>query len=214
MQISWNTSTDDQSVQLSDLDTLINYFEKRVWGWQLHPADLLLNGGYSHDQAFVLPPPQIGLDDRGLPVKRIEHSGFAALHIIMSYFEMIFRYHSGDETDDSKDPVHGLKLVYPDFPNKIGAGNAKSFEVKFRKNVRNALYHSAFVSSGVVLSGGDQGLNWDARTGTLTINPHTLVQEIKHHFASYISNLRDPGQKNLRDKFQKRILFELGRDID
>src|SRR5437773_5833142 len=59
----------------------VDIFYHRLLGWQLHVADLTSNGGK---------PLMHGEDTKPLP--SLPHSGFAVLHICLSYFETIGQY--------------------------------------------------------------------------------------------------------------------------
>src|SRR6266566_2699046 len=59
----------------------VDVFYEQTLGWQLHIADLVANGGTTFGE-FKLGTP-------GYDVLSIRHSGFAVLHMCLSYIEMI-----------------------------------------------------------------------------------------------------------------------------
>jgi hypothetical protein len=59
----------------------VDVFYEQTLGWRLHIADLIANGGTTFGQCK---PPQ-----PGYAVRSIWHSGFAVLHICLSYFELV-----------------------------------------------------------------------------------------------------------------------------
>src|SRR5438552_205685 len=85
----------------SPIEKKIEIFRERVYGWQLHIADLVINGGRN--------------DDDTEDIKPIEHSGFATLQILLSYFETIARYEAGStEEGRSREMfIEGFLTVFP-----------------------------------------------------------------------------------------------------
>ena len=63
------------------LDDKIEVFEDRTLGWQLDIAERVANG--------------VKADDGTTKCKPTKHSGFAVLHILFSYFEMIGTLETG-----------------------------------------------------------------------------------------------------------------------
>ena len=63
------------------IDTKITLFEDRALGWKLNIAEQIINGKKKADGSEERPP--------------IQHSGFAVLDIVFSYFEMIAKYENG-----------------------------------------------------------------------------------------------------------------------
>jgi hypothetical protein len=90
----------------------VEAFLDRVHGWQLHIADELINGRYDENGNIV--------------GEIIPHSGFAALRIAASYFEMIARYEASyTGLGESKHYFKkGITTVFPDIRNFAAAGQA------------------------------------------------------------------------------------------
>jgi hypothetical protein len=117
MYVTWNHQDTNFSLPLKQVDKFTIFFE-RIYGWQLHIADLCLNGGYDHNGINQLSP--------------IPHSAFAAMQIMLAYFEMIAKYEDGFIP---KNPKHGesakfFKLgVKSLFPNCVNI--AKPTSIRF-----------------------------------------------------------------------------------
>ena len=104
MLISWKH--DDATFHGAlTFDQKIEVFYERIWGWQLHVAEICLNGGRSHD----------GRDT----AEAIPHSAFAAMQIMLSYFEMIAKYEDGfvpktpKQGESPKYFKRGVQSVFP-----------------------------------------------------------------------------------------------------
>ena len=158
------------------LEDKITIFSDAVRGWQLDVADRVLR------------------NDR--------HSGFAALSIVFSYFEMIERYRSGKwkyEHDSEERFKDGVASVFPHL------ANAEAILTPLWRAVRNGMYHRATTERGIVLDGEFKtaiALGGDGTT--VEINPHFLVDELQKHFSRYVSELLDPDSS----KNEQRTNFE------
>lgn len=175
----------------SPIEKKIELFHDFVWGSQLHVADLLVNGGRDHDDAR--------------DVKAIPHSGYAALFILLSYFEMIARYESGERQKGSRDAfIDGVQSVFPEVAQWPYA-KANMFLNKMYAGVRCGLYHMARTRTGIAIWGNGDALTCYEANELIVINPHKLVVAIKSHFAGYIERLKDPNQTDLRKAFETRF---------
>ena len=190
------------------IDDKITIFEDRIFGWKLHIAEQLVNGTSGPD----------GNQDRS----PIPHSGYAALDIVFSYFEMIAKYEDGfSNVGESKHFFkEGVYSVFPNMSNyQVPAsvpgvqGNVVSIieyvlDLMY-SGVRCGLYHSGSTSGRVVLSEGFDGpLVFDPQNISLGINHQLLVPKLKEHFTSYINSLRDEGNQELRSNFEARFDFD------
>ena len=101
MRISWRHEHTELDAK-SPIEKKIEIFQARVWGSRLHVADLAINGGRNHENTADVQP--------------LPHSGFAVLQILLSYFEMIARYETGNNgKDDSRELfVKGVQSVFPE----------------------------------------------------------------------------------------------------
>jgi len=71
MWISWKHKDTDFADPLT-FEQKVDVFYEQTLGWQLHIADLIANGGVTFGESE--------------PIPSIHHSGFAVLHICLSYF--------------------------------------------------------------------------------------------------------------------------------
>lgn len=79
----------------------IDVFEAQMWGWQLHVADLIINGGRDHSDTC--------------DVGAIPHGAFAALQVALVYFEAIAKYEAGYTGRDSRALfIRGVLSVFPE----------------------------------------------------------------------------------------------------
>lgn len=185
--MSWWTTPIHKRNNFPDVLTIdhkIQIFYERVSGWQLDIADKVING-------FT--------DEKGKVIDGINGSGFAALNIMLSYFEMVAKYKDG-YCETGKSPEYfekGFKMVFPEFdvypwlPEKI------------YKNARCGLYHHGMTEEGVILKGEGLPPITPLDGEKLIINPHTLVLKLKAHLEKYIAELRT--DKNFQSKFEKRF---------
>lgn len=207
MFVSPNYEASDFPI-LCSIDAKITIFEDRIFGWKLDIADQLVNGVVGPD----------GNQDR-FPVP---HSGYAALDIVFSYFEMIAKYEDG-YLDFGKSKHYFRQGVYSVFPtmrnHQIPAEvpGVQGIVVSLVDyvldlmyiGVRCGLYHSGSTSGRVVLSEGFRGpFIFDPQNISLGINHRLLVPKLKEHFTSYIKRLRDEGNQELRNNFEARYDFD------
>jgi hypothetical protein len=190
-KISWkheNTELDENS----PIGKKIEVFNALVWGSQLHVAELAINGGRNHE----------GTED----VKPLPHSGFAVLHILLSYFEMIARYEKGDlsENDSRGTFIDGVLSVFPEV-QKWPYSPTRIFLHKLYKDVRCGLYHTAMTKSGIGIWGEGGPISYQDNPPVIMINPHQLAPALRQHFEGYIARLNDAGETDLRQAFVKRF---------
>jgi hypothetical protein len=184
------------------LDTKIILFEDRVLGWKLNIADQMING--SKEQPAI------------------NHSGYATLDVIFSYFEMIAKYEAGfAKAGKSKDYFKaGVYSVFPEF-NHIPApttpltpvGNVVSIvdvilDLMY-EGIRCGLYHSGITNGRIMLTGEIKTpMGFDLQNQMLIINPHLLVPRLEIHLRDYVGRLRDTNNTDLRTKFEVRYDFD------
>ena len=106
------------------LENKIDIFADRIDGWQIGIAKKIIQ----HE---------------------IQHSGFALLQIVFSYFEMMGKYLSGYVGDrESKANFHrGVKATF----SEIGP-EGEIFLNTLYKSVRNGLYHLGMTKINVILN--------------------------------------------------------------
>ena len=155
----------------------IDIFQERIEGWQLNIADYLINSEKAHKDA-----------------------GFAVLDILLSYFEMIAKYHEGYLGESKSEPyfTKGVNLV---FPYSKGTNISK---ILYRF-ARCGMYHVGTTKNRLIrLEGGNiPSITYDGKK--VTINPHRLVLDFKKHFKDYIKKLEDENNFQMRRNFEKRF---------
>jgi hypothetical protein len=190
------------------LDTKIILFEDRTFGWKLDIADQIINGKKGDDGTEERPP--------------IPNSGFAALDIVFSYFEMIAKYEAGfTRTRNSRDYFKlGVSAVFPEYfqPKMPTRGLALQGNVitlfdqvldTMYEGIRCGLYHSGITNGKVMLTAAiETPLAFDLTSEMLVINPHLLVPRLKTHLGEYVRRLRDVNNLDLRNKFEARYDFD------
>ena len=188
MRISWKHDDTYLSGEVP-LDKMIDVFEAQMWGWQLHVADLIINGGRNHeDNAEVNPIP---------------HSAFAVLQVCLVYFEAIGKYENGDTGRDSKRLfLKGLLSVFPGLAQAPFAATQRLVQVLY-EGARCGLYHLAMTAPGISVARTGSAITFQLEPERVVIDPHVLVTQLKQHFASYIARLRDPSERVLRERFEK-----------
>lgn len=165
------------------LDQEIEVFADRVKGWQLDVAQKCAD--------------------------KIPHAGFAVLEIVFSYFEMIAKYKNGYTKDRKSEEYfrRGFGDVFPKLSSISNEMREKLLK-KLCRDVRCGLYHTGITGPDVELSGDFKYSVWFASPpDRLQINPHRLVPDIKQHFQSYLSQLRDHKNEELRRNFETRFSY-------
>ena len=90
------------------------------------------------------------------------------------------------------------------------------------RRVRCDLYHAATTGPGIVLDGSVNSpvslrFEWQPNEQQfccteLVINPGLLTARLKQHFRSYVAQLRDPSNVQLRANFESRFKYLLRSD--
>ena len=193
--ITWKHRNTDFSWPLC-VEDKIDIFYERIYGWQLHIADICSNGEK---------------DDTGnIKLSSVPHSGFAVLQILLSYFETIAKYQEGyaKEGQSKKYFKKGVHSVFPDLASE-SPKLVNQFLDHLYANARCGLYHSSMTLAGVALGKvSESSMGFSEEHKQLVINPHLLPQTLKNHFATYCNELRDPSNAGLQEKFEKRFDFD------
>lgn len=166
-------------------DQKVEIFRDRVEGWQLGIAR----------QCF----------------QAIPHSGFGALYICLSYFEMIARYRSGDISNGKvryffqqgfRQFADGRPIArHPDF---------STISDLLYEGARCGLYHISSTAKKVYISGDrPDAFTYDSALSRLIIHPGILIDEILFDFGIYISRLIEPAEQVLRTNFQKKFNHDI-----
>lgn len=195
--VSPNLKNIDFSVPLST-DDKIRIFTDRTLGWQLDIADCVINGKKASAGVNIIEP--------------IQHSGFAVLFIVTSYFEMIAKYMDG-YMSHNRSKEYFKKGVYSVFPDLTKLDNGekvaveRSLDILYR-DVRCSLYHGGLTSQKIVLTGNSpEPIGYNKTSDQLVINPHLLVPNMKKHFGWYVQQLTNKVNTQLRSKFEARFDF-------
>jgi hypothetical protein len=162
----------------------VSIFAEQVSGWQLDIADACINGG--------------------LDVMR--HSGFAVLHIVLSYFEMIAELKDlkpyGGKGSEGKFNA-GVLDVLGRYPSASGSNRDEVLKILY-VSARCGLYHEGRIRRRIVLSGEFlEPVVFCSQAQQLGINPHKLVPALKVHLQEYLAALQDPSRTDLRSCFER-----------
>lgn len=163
------------------LDNKIDIFIDRINGWQIGIAKKIIQ----HE---------------------IQHRGFALLHIILSYFEMIGKYSSGYIKDGASriNFKKGMRMTFPE----IGL-EEENFLNSLYTNVRNGIYHVGMTRINVILRCDIPGsIGFNKEQNFLAICPEHLVEDIDYRFQEFAVRLRDPNNKELRKNFEMRFDYD------
>jgi hypothetical protein len=174
---------DTDFVEPWTLDDKITIFLDRTDGWQLAIAE----------QAGAIP-----------------HSGFAVLHVILSYFETTSKYHAGfAQHGQSKNHFNqGVELVFPTIA-EIPPDVREAILSDLYGGARCGLYHAGMTAAHIALGpieGGD--IHYNPVTRRIVIDPHRLTKTLRGHLAAYGQRLRDPANADLRNRFEQRFEYD------
>jgi hypothetical protein len=175
-----NLTTDDFPNGLQTIDDKLKVFADRVDGWQLKIARDL--------------------------IERDGHAGFAVLHIVTSYIEMIAMYVNGPGLMGSKKYFEaGAKSVFPEL-HKENRRHVRWFLKSLYKNLRCGLYHQGMTRAGILLSGDPRQPyefhDLGSGASQIVINPKLLVDHLSNHFTSYVSTISNPANMSERARFE------------
>ncbi|MBN1991948.1 MAG: hypothetical protein JW953_04545 [Anaerolineae bacterium] len=163
------------------LDDKIEVFADRVRGWQLEVAQEVSD--------------------------KLGYSGFAVLHIVMSYFEMIAKFREGfTERGKSRHFFReGIYWVFPELQDHLSELSDTVLDQLYEE-VRCALYHGGITAHTVMLTGDiETALAFSEDGSLVVINPHRLVPALSAHFEAYVHDLGNPKKDELRRKFEARF---------
>ncbi len=186
MWITPNHQLSDFHLPLS-FDDKVTIFYEQTSGWQLDIAEqVILN---------------------------IRDSGYATLSIVISYFELIAKYHSGFlGKGQSKNLFkQGVRLVFPclimgpreHMDNLLDA---------FYEGCRCGLYHSGRANSQVLVNDLiNAPIIYNPNIVQLIINPRRLITALEVNLELYVKRLRNPANIELRANFEKRFNYDDSR---
>jgi hypothetical protein len=194
MWISWKHEDTDFTHPLT-FDEKVDLFYEQTLGWQLHIANLIANGGTTFGELKQGKP--------GYKVDAIRHSGFAVLHICLSYFELVGSIVLPSKLSDTDTFKAGVRRVFP----VVFTGSADSEDAlkRLHKGARCGLYHAGRTRNRVGLS-DSKVIAYD--THGVTVSPKLLPKELKAHLHTFKLELLNPANVALRNQFVK--LFDKG----
>jgi hypothetical protein len=195
MWISWKHEDTDFTGPLT-LEQKVDVFYEQTLGWQLHIADLIANGGATFGE--------FKLGQAGYDVPCIRHSGFAVLHICLSYVELIGSLVQTTPQSPGKTFEAGLSTI---------SGLISSLYIntpvvaRLYEAARCGLYHEGRTRSGVGLGQPPDGnaISCDPLNGTIAISPERLPLVLKAHLEELRRALLDTKNTDLRDRFERRF---------
>ena len=193
MWISWKHEDTDFSQPMT-FDQKVEVFYEQTLGWQLHIANLIANGGTTFNEF-----------KRGIPgyrVKGIRHSGFAVVHICLSYFETIGQcvWTGGSRACFEA----GVREVFPSLATEDSA-LVDGLVEELYDNARCGLYHSSRTRAGVGLGQPSDGsaLAYDPVHRVLVLSPERLPSALVEHLESFRSKLLDSTNLDARAAFEQ-----------
>ena len=195
MWITWKHEDTDFASPLT-LEQKVEVFYEQTLGWQLHIADLVANGGTTFGEFKV--------GQAGYDVQRIRHSGFAVLHICLSYIELIGSLVQARRQSSSKTFEVGLRAV----PGLIDSSQVSTALAKrLYEAARCGLYHEGRPRPGVSVGQPPDGYGIcsDLGTGAIGISPERLPKVLKAHLDQFRLELLDPANGQLRRRFEERF---------
>ena len=176
--ISRHYQRDEFPEQLT-LDDKIMIFTDRVRGWQLYPAEEIID---------IIP-----------------HSGFVVLYSLMHYFEMIAKFMEGftKEGQSKQYFKKGFKHAATYLVSNTSVLTDLVME-SFYSKVRSALYHTGLVGPGIILTSNvDSAIQ--LQDTNIILNPYRLARALQQHFDAYVRKLNDPNETALRQNFETRF---------
>jgi len=166
------------------IDDKITIFVARIRGWQLDIADQC--------------------------IRKIEHSGFAVLHIVFSYFEMISKYKDG-YTATSKSEYYfkqGIRYVFPQLNTQPSDAVNILLHLLYT-GCRCGLYHIGLTDPRIIIDSRTvKSLDFNLKSSTIIINPKSLIKALRNNLQCYEIELRNNNNTVLRQNFEKRFDFD------
>lgn len=185
--LSWKHRTSEFTKPVS-FDRKVELFYERLYGWQLHIADLCINRS---------------TDDLH------RHSGFAVLQICLSYFETIGKYQAGFcRNGASKQHFKiGLKAVF-EHARRMSQNRFDAFSERLYRAARSGLYHVSQTGPGVLLRRQRTVVRFDSNHSVVIIDPHRLPVRLKQHLDDYRRRLEHGRDRRLCTNFEARFAHD------
>ena len=174
--------TRDKVRNKPSIDDKIDVYEDRLQGWVFDHAMWLLSSSY--------------------PLS--EHAHMAVLLLTNAYFEQTWCYRVGRESDGNeftffKEGFNDVFGITPEHSGKMSG--------VFWSEVRSKLSHEGLPGSRVIVDTTLKGplaytFNDRLKIGSIVINPRLFLETLHAHFRSFVSQLRDQSQVELRKRFE------------
>jgi len=176
------------------VDDKIDVFEDWMNGWLLLHAYALSDGAY----------------------KLRTDAGFAILMLTTAYFEPIESYHTGRPSHGQSKEFfrRGFLRVFSDLPatlREYGYADADRVAEDIADeayiHLRCGLFHEGGTRYKLLIreDTAPLGCMLDRTTGhvgSIVIDPGKFLAVVQHHLQTYVGQLRDPSQIDLRHKFE------------
>jgi hypothetical protein len=134
-------------------------------------------------------------------VRQVQHNGgFIILMVAISYVEGADRYRTGD-TDE------GSGLRFRRSMRRIFNVDDSTASLVW-KHVRCALFHAGMTSRQIVLDGDLKEPITSGESGAIHINAERFLEAVLSDLGQYVSELRDPSNTALRQKFKEVFLYD------
>jgi len=140
--------------------------------------------------------------DYGTKLAKDHNAGFVVLQLAVSYLESNQQFREGGSSrGSSKDTfVRSMSRLF-------GNQCSQKDMLVFYEGVRCGLFHDWFTKQSVLVSNSyPDALR--VHKGTVLVNPNLFFQTVQEDFGKYISELKDPGNTELRDNFEKRFICQ------
>jgi len=195
MWITWKHETADFPARLN-FEQKVEIFYEQTLGWHLHIADLVANGGTTFGEFKTGKP--------GYPLPPIRHSGFAVVHLCLSYLELVGSLESPKPLRPTKAFVRGVRSM-PELIDLSTVSNAALSKLYDR--ARCGLYHEGRTRAGVGLGFPPDGrpMAYHSSNDLFNVNPERLPPVLKAHLSRLRDRLLDRRNGALRKRFEQRF---------
>jgi hypothetical protein len=163
-----------------------------------------LVGGVLEDKIDVFEDQMQGLlFDQANELKQLPHAGFALLAITLSYFEPIGQFLEGRASGSKRQFILGLRDVFPN----LDPATPEYVLSELYSQLRCGMFHRGITKSKVrVTRDGENPIEvvytgHGAQVHQIVLAPRLLLEESERHLKRYVSKLRDPANRSLRENF-------------
>jgi hypothetical protein len=172
----------------------IDVFEDWMNGWLLRHAWALCDSRYVY----------------------VKDAGFVVLMLATSYFEPIESYHTGKSSDHHSKAFfrRGFLRVFPGllatlknsgYPDEARLAGEIADEIY--DHLRCGLFHEGGTKHKLIIRDDTAPLGFmleqtSGHVGSIVINPRHFLAAVQLHLTTYVAQLRDSSQTDLRQKFE------------